>query len=173
MDLSSFLIIIIIFIIFLTIGFMINDTKYKIAYFMCIALLSLSALNVYLSIIYYIELRNAPGVPGVQGTKGPVGAKGNSGKCSFTASCKIENARDKILNIANTMYGIDKNCIDKPTLSNCGNSQDTLDQAMPINSQVNMLEQIAYSTTMAEEDFMSKLNVCLQDSNSCMDPTDF
>jgi hypothetical protein len=71
------------------------------------------------------------------------------------------------------MYGISKLCLDKPTLENCNNNQDTLEQAMPINTQINMLEKIAYSTTMSERDFMTKLNVCLQDSNSCMDPTNF
>jgi len=44
---------------------------------------------------------------------------------------------------------------------------------MPINAQVNMLEKIAYSTTMSQKDFENKLKVCLQDSNNCMDPTDF
>ena len=48
-----------------------------------------------------------------------------------------------------------------------------LEQSIPINKQINMLEKIAYSTKMTEKDFMDKLNVCLQDSNSCMDPTDF
>ena len=70
------------------------------------------------------------------------------------------------------MYDISKECIDKPTLASCKN-QDTLEQAMPINTQINMLEKIAYSTTMSEKDFINKLQVCLQDSNACMDPTDF
>ena len=60
----------------------------------------------------------------------------------------------------------------KQIISSCGD-QDTLEQAMPINAQINMLEKIAYSTTMSEEDFLSKLKVCIQDPNSCMDPTDF
>jgi hypothetical protein len=70
------------------------------------------------------------------------------------------------------MFNIPQACLDKPSLASCGN-QDTLDEAMPVNAQVNMLEQIAYSTTMSEKDFMNKLQVCMQDSNQCMDPTDF
>ena len=52
-------------------------------------------------------------------------------------------------------------------------NQDMLENAMPVNAQVNMLEQIAYSTKMTPEDFKSKLKVCLNDTNQCMDPTDF
>ena len=173
MDISTALIIIIIFLIFFAVGFMINEAKYKVAYYAILVLLFLSALNVYLSIIYYIQLRNEPGLVGVQGNKGPPGIKGSGGKCSFASKCGIDKPRDKILNIANTMYNIKKECLDNPTLSTCDNSQDNLENAIPINAQINMLEKIAYSTTMTETDFLNKLNVCLQDSNSCMDATDF
>ena len=172
MDLSTFLILLIISLLFIAIGFMIPETKYKVAYFMIVCLLGLSILNIYLSIVYYIKLRNDPGIPGDIGQKGPSGIKGAPGKCSFTETCEIKDARTKILNVANTMYKISKTCIDTPTLETCKN-QDTLEQAMPINAQINMLEKIAYGTTMSEPDFMNKLQVCLQDSNSCMDPTDF
>ena len=172
MDLSTFLILLMIVLILISIGFMIPEPKYKISYFMIVCLFGLAVLNIYLSIVYYITLRNDPGLPGGIGVKGPSGVKGTPGKCSFTETCEIKDARGKILNVANTMYDISKDCIDKPTLETCKN-QDTLEQAMPINAQINMLEKIAYSTTMSEKDFLSKLQVCLQDSNSCMDPTDF
>jgi hypothetical protein len=173
MELSTFLILLIIALILISIGFMIPEVKYKIAYFMIICLLGLSVLNIYLSIVYYIKLRNDPGIPGEMGKKGPSGVKGLPGKCSFTETCGIDDPRKKIIDVANTMYSISKMCLDTPTLENCNNNQDTLEQSMPINKQINMLEKIAYSTTMSERDFMTKLNVCLQDSNSCMDPTNF
>jgi len=173
MNLSSLLVILIIFIIFISISFMIQDVKYRVSYYMILALLFLASLNIYLSVVYYIQLRNNPGVQGQIGPKGPKGVQGSSGKCSFSDQCEITDARTKIIGIANQMYNIDAKCLDNPTLSNCSNNQDTLDQARPINAQINMLEKIAYSTTMSETDFISKLNVCLQDSNSCMDPTDF
>ena len=154
---------------------MIPDPTFRVAYYMIIALLFLASLNIYLSVVYYIQLRNTPGIQGQIGNKGPKGVKGNAGKCSFSQKCGIDNTemRGKIINIANEMYNIDTKCLDSPTLNNCRNDQDILDQARPINAQINMLEQIAYSTTMTQDDFMAKLNVCLQDSNSCMDPTDF
>lgn len=173
MELATILIVLIIFIIAFSISFFIQETKYRIAYYMILALLFLSALNVYLSIVYYIQLRNITGIPGAQGEKGPTGVKGAPGKCSFTETCKIDNAREKILNVANTMYNIPVSCLDKPSLESCGKSQDTLEQAIPINTQINMLEKIAFSSTMGEKEFMDKLQVCMQDSNSCMDPTDF
>lgn len=172
MDLSTFLILLIFAVIFISIGFMIPDTKYKIAYYMILMLLFLSVLNIYLSVVYYIQLRNDPGIPGPQGSKGPQGAKGAPGKCSFSEKCGIKDARNVILNTANQMYNIPQGCLDKPSLATC-KDQNTLDEAMPINAQVNMLEKIAYSTTMSQKDFESKLKVCLQDSNDCMDPTDF
>ena len=139
---------------------------------MIICLLGLTVLNVYMSIIYYIQLRNDPGTPGIIGKKGPVGVKGLPGKCSFTETCEIKDARNKIIGVANTMYNIPNTCIDNPNLSNC-KDQDTLEQAIPINQQINMLEKIAYSTNMSEKDFMTKISVCLEDSDACMDPTDF
>jgi hypothetical protein len=172
MDLSTFLILLIFAVIFISIGFMIPETKYKIAYYMILMLLFLSVLNIYLSVVYYIQLRNDAGIPGPQGSKGPSGAKGAPGKCSFTEKCGINNARDIILNTANSMYNIPQPCLDNPNLANC-KDQNTLDEAIPINAQVNMLEKIAYSTTMSQKDFENKLKVCLQDSNQCMDPTDF
>ena len=172
MDLSTLLIILIVFIIFFSISFFIPETKYRIAYYMILALLFLSGLNIYLSIVYYIQLRNTVGIPGTQGDKGPTGVKGAPGKCSFSETCEIKDARNKILNVANTMYNIPVGCLDNPNLTSCG-TQDILDQAMPINAQINMLEQIAFSTKMGEKDFMDKIQVCMQDNTNCMDPTDF
>ena len=173
MDLSTFLILLILALIFISIGFMIPETKYKIAYFMIVMLLGLTILNVYLSIIYYIQLRNDPGIPGPQGAKGPQGARGAPGKCSFSEKCGIQNARKNILDATVEMYpDIPRNCMDNPNLTSCGN-QDILEMAMPVNAQINMLEKIAYSTSMSEKDFLDKIKVCINDSNQCMDPTEF
>ena len=173
-NLTTIFIILIIFIIFFGISFMIQDVKYRICYYMILALLFLASLNIYLSIVYYIQLRNTPGVQGPIGEKGPKGMTGSTGKCSFSQTCGIQEPRTIILTSAHQMYpDIPKNCLDTPTLANCNNNQDTLDQATPINIQVNMLEQIAQGSSMTSKDFTDKINVCLTDSNSCMDSTDF
>ena len=173
MEVSTFLIILIIVLILLSIGFMIEDIKYRVSYFMIVCLFGLVVLNIYLTVVYYIQLRNEPGLPGEMGQKGPTGVRGIPGKCSFTEECEIKEARKKIMEVANKMYEIPIACIDRPTLQTCNNNQDMLEQAMPINTQINMLEEIAYTTTMTEKDFMAKINVCIADSNSCMDATDF
>jgi hypothetical protein len=172
MELTTLLIFLIIFVIFFSISFMIQDMKYRICYYGILVLIGLSILNIYLSIVYYIQLRNTTGVQGKMGPKGLKGSMGTSGSCSFQTDCGIKNARGTILNVANEMYDIDKKCLDNPSLTNC-KTQDILEQAVPINKQINMLEKIAYSSTIGEADFVSKLKVCLQDSNSCTDSTDF
>jgi hypothetical protein len=172
---ATIFIILIIFIIFFGVSFMIQDVKYRVCYYMVLALLFLASLNIYLSIVYYIQLRNTPGVQGPIGPKGPKGMTGSTGKCSFSQTCGIQEPREKIIIPAvKLMYpNIPQNCLDNPSLANCNNDQDILDQARPINAQINMLEQIAQNSSMTENDFNDKIKVCLTDTNSCMDPTDF
>ena len=181
-NLATIFILLIIFIIFFGISFMIQDFKYRVCYYMILALLFLASLNIYLSVVYYIQLRNTPGIQGPIGEKGPKGMTGSTGKCNFSQTCGIQEPRDRIIiPAAVQMYpDIPQNCLDTPTLTNCTKSTDTgtqsqdrLDQAIPINNQINMLEQIAQGSVMTENDFRNKINVCITDSNSCMDPTDF
>ena len=174
-NLATIFIILIIFIIFFGISFMIQDIKYRVCYYMVLALLFLASLNIYLSIVYYIQLRNTPGVQGPIGEKGPKGMTGSTGKCSFSQKCGIQEPRKNIIIPAVVaMYpDIPQNCLDNPNLTNCDNKQDLLDQATPINIQINMLEQIAQNSSMTEKDFRDKVNVCITDTNTCMDPTDF
>ena len=173
--LATIFIILIIFIIFFGVSFMIQDVKYRVCYYMILALLFLASLNIYLSIVYYIQLRNTPGVQGPIGPKGPKGMTGSTGKCSFSQKCGIQEPRKNIIIPAVVaMYpDIPQNCLDNPNLTNCDNKQDLLDQATPINIQINMLEQIAQNSSMTEKDFRDKVNVCITDTNTCMDPTDF
>ena len=174
-NLTTIFILLILFIIFFGISFMIQDFKYRVCYYMVLALLFLASLNIYLSVVYYIQLRNTPGIQGPIGNKGPQGMTGSTGKCNFSQTCGIQAPRQNIIiPAAMTMYpDIPRNCLDTPTLSNCNNDQNILDQAIPVNDQINMLEQIAQSSSMTENDFKEKINVCITDSNSCMDPTDF
>ena len=172
MDVTTLLILIIIFVIIVSISLMINEMKYKIAYYMVIALAALTIMNIYLAITYYISLRDTPGVQGAQGNSGPKGVAGAPGHCTYSDKCGIPDARNLILTTANQMYNIPTTCLDTPSISTCGN-QSTLDQATPINAQINILEQIAYSTTMAQTDFMSKLNLCLQDPQNCTEDVQF
>uniref|UniRef100_A0A6C0HNC2 Uncharacterized protein n=1 Tax=viral metagenome TaxID=1070528 RepID=A0A6C0HNC2_9ZZZZ len=172
MDITTLLILIVIFVIIASIANMIHEMKYKLVFYMVIALASLTIMNIYLAITYYISLRDDPGIQGPQGNVGPQGITGAPGHCTYSDSCGIPDARNLILTTANRMYNIAIPCIDSPSISTCGN-QSTLDQATPINAQINLLEQIAYTTTMAQTDFMSKINLCLQDPQNCSEDVQF
>ena len=173
MEVSTFLILAILFIIIISMSLMIEDSKYRLAFYLVCGLGFLTILNMYLGITYYISLRNDSGIQGPQGEKGPQGVKGPSGECTYSSSCGIPDARTLILNSANKLYGINTQCLDTPTLSNCNNNQALLDQALPIHNTIGMLEQVAYQTTMSRTDFENKLNVCLQDPDNCTQDVNF
>ena len=148
---------------------MIQDIKYRVSYYMVLALLFLAALNIYLSIVYYIQLRNNPGVQGPIGPKGPLGMTGSSGKCNLAQSCSITtDDATEIYNIASEMYDISVACLNNPITTTC-KTQSIVDIAKPISDQIKMLQDIAKTTSMTKTDFLDKVKVCLTDSNSCMD----
>ena len=113
-NLATIFIFLIIFIIFFGISFMIQDFKYRVCYYMILALLFLASLNIYLSIVYYIQLRNTPGIQGPIGEKGPKGMKGSTGKCSFSQTCGIQNPRENVIikSVMQMYPDISKNCLD-------------------------------------------------------------
>jgi hypothetical protein len=166
MDLTTFLIILLLFIIMIVISLFIDNTRDRIAFYCIMGLACLCVINTYSIVVYYIKLRNDPGVQGPPGNKGSKGPKGDPGKCSFSDKCGIEKPREKILDIASEMYDIPKQCLDKPTKKACKDS-DTFEQANIINKQIGVLESIAYKTSMTENDFIKKLKVCLNDPDGC------
>lgn len=166
MDLTTFLIILLLVIIMIVISLFIENTRDRVAFYCIMALACLCIINTYSIIVYYIKLRNDPGIQGPPGNKGAKGPKGDPGKCSFSDKCGIENPRQKILDIASEMYDIPSNCLDKPTLNKCKDN-DTFEQANIINKQIGLLESIAYKTSMSESDFIKKLKVCLNDPDGC------
>jgi len=162
MELSTVLIIILVYLTCITISLFIDEMKLRLAFYMLVALGTLCFLNIYLTITYYIKLRNDPGVAGKQGPKGPKGVRGDPGKCSYSTSCGIPDARGKILNTASTMFEIDKGCLNEPSLKTC-KDKETMDMANPIHDQIDMLEKIAKDTTLSEEDFNKKIRKVLSE----------
>lgn len=106
------------------------------------------------------------GIAGPMGSKGVRGPRGEPGKCTFSNTCGIENAREKIIDIAEDMYEISKSCLENPSIKYCDND-DIVAKAVMVNKQINVLEDMAAKTTMAEKDFMDKLNICLSDPSAC------
>jgi hypothetical protein len=165
-EVSSILIFLVIVFFIITISFFITEPTYKLAYFLLVGLGFLCILNIYLSIFYYIKLRNDEGIPGPVGPKGVRGPAGEPGKCTYSESCGIEKPREKIVEVASKMYEIKKECLNNPTTNNCDN-EDALSQAIQISKQINILEDMAKTTTMAEKDFLEKLEICLDNPEVC------
>lgn len=150
----SILIIIGIFIAFIIISFFIKDTKLQIAYWSVIGLLTLTIINLYMSISYYIKLREDPGKPGSRGPKGDKGPRGDPGKCTFSEKCGISDCEDKILALTDEYYpDISRKCIEDN--KKCSNEE--LHMAKPISKQVKRLVKECKTTSRAESDFLRRI----------------
>lgn len=73
-----------------------EDGNLRTAYYMLFFLLFVSFSNIYLAHVFYIMLRNDPGVKGDQGDPGDKGPLGSDGVCKLTTNCGIANCRGLI-----------------------------------------------------------------------------
>lgn len=154
METVSILILIIIFIIFIVINFFINDAKLKLAYWFIVGLLFLTIMNIYMSIVYYIKLREDPGEPGPRGPKGQKGPLGDIGKCSFSETCGIEKCPEKIYAVANEYYpDINIECLKDN--SKC--SLEEKDRAVPVSNVIKELIDECKKTKRGEDEFIRKI----------------
>ena len=80
------------------IGFSIKDFNFKICYWLSIALILITIINLNMSIGFYIRLRNEEGIPGKRGERGDKGPKGFPGRCELNleAKCGVKNCVSKI-----------------------------------------------------------------------------
>jgi len=167
MNLTTILIIILIYMSLMIIGSFIEERKLKLAYYLIVALGTLCFINLYLTFTYYVRLRNEAGVSGPQGPKGDFGPLGDSGGCSYATKCGIDDSRPMILDAVNAMYQIDKKCLNNPNLDNCAD-KEVMDKAYPLNKQIDLLEKIANESSLSREEFKKKINVCLNDPDGCL-----
>lgn len=93
---TQLIVLLFIFMIFIFVGFMIDDNNLKISYILVVLLIIFTSLNLYMTINYYKKLRNDVGKEGPRGLKGEDGHKGDSGVCVFTEKCGIKNCEEKI-----------------------------------------------------------------------------
>jgi hypothetical protein len=154
MNIISILLIILIFIVFMVINFFITDPKMKLAYWFVVGLLFLTVMNIYMSIIYYIKLREDPGEPGPRGPKGQRGPQGDIGKCTFSETCGIQNCSEKIYGIGSKYYpNINIECLKDTT--KCSNEEK--DKAIPVSNVLKTLISECESTQRSEDDFIRKI----------------
>ena len=160
MDLTTFMILVFIYLIAIVISFYIPDTTEKTYYFVIIALGTLCFLNVYISIYYYIKLRNDVGVPGPRGQRGQAGPRGGKGKCNLAATCTFTpNDADKLLyELAADKFDTSKTCLKEPSLKNCAGGASEVDRIRPVNIQIKMLEDIAKQGVYTKAEFTKKIN---------------
>ena len=130
----------------------------KLAYWLVVALFIFALVNMYTSIVYYIKLREDPGIPRPRGTKGDTGPKGDSGKCTFSDKCGIENCDEKVYDMAHNYYpSISLECLK----DNNRCTTDEIDKAIPVTKQIKLLIDECKTTQRAESDFIRKIRPIL------------
>ena len=73
------------------------DPQLQYIYWLVVFLLFVSVSNIYMTMYYYVKLRNEPGIKGERGNPGEKGQVGSNGVCEINTGCgAIENCRDLI-----------------------------------------------------------------------------
>ena len=134
----------------------IKDDKLTTSYWLIIFLGYLSVFNIYLSVNYYIKLRNEKGTPGGVGPQGDDGPNGYRGTCSLSEQCGIQNCRPQILGIVFDKFSNIplQECI--KDITKCESLSDR-QKAIPINKLVNNLVDECKNSDRSEEEFMKKI----------------
>jgi hypothetical protein len=159
MDITTFLILVTIYLVLIVISMFIEDRQYKIYYFAIVVLGTLCFLNVYLSVIYYIKLRNEPGIPGPRGAPGVKGPRGGKGKCSVGESCAFtkKDASDMLYKIAAEKFDTTEKCLRGPSLKNCQGGVAEVERLQAVSRQIKMLESLAISGKFTRQEFEEKV----------------
>ena len=141
----------------------IKDDNLKTSYWLIIFLGYLSVFNIYLSVNYYIKLRNEKGIPGGIGPHGDAGPKGYRGTCSLSEQCGIHNCRPKIMGlVVDTFPDISKKCIED--ITKC-ESPSLKQRAIPINKLVDNLVDECKNSDRSEDDFMRQIRPRIDNSD--------
>ncbi len=73
------------------------DPQLQYIYWLVVFLLFVSVSNIYMTMYYYIKLRNEPGIKGERGDPGERGQVGSNGVCEINTGCgAIQNCRSLI-----------------------------------------------------------------------------
>jgi hypothetical protein len=159
MDITTFIILVIIIVIAIVISFFIEDKTYKIYYYLILALGFLTFLNCYLGIIYYIKLRNEPGIPGPRGPKGDKGPSGSKGKCVLTDKCGFNQQElDSILySMAAQTFQTNEKCIKSPSLKNCNGGAQEVERLQPVSDKLKHIENLALKGSFTKQELREKI----------------
>ena len=95
-SMSQMIIVGFIIVILFGLDFFFEDRNLKISYRMSVALGLFTLFNVYWTIKFYKDLRNAEGKQGPKGPQGEKGPSGEPGVCTFSSECGIDDAASRI-----------------------------------------------------------------------------
>ena len=159
MDITTFLILVTIYLVLIVISMFIEDKQYKIYYFAIVVLGTLCFLNVYLSVIYYVKLRNEAGIPGPRGAPGAKGAIGGKGKCAVGESCAFtkQDASAMLYKTAAEKFDTTPTCLKAPSLKNCPGGVAEVERLQAVARQIKMLESLAISGKFTRQEFEEKV----------------
>lgn len=160
MDITTFIILTIIIVVAIIISLFIEDKTYKIYYFLVLALGFLTFLNVYLGVIYYIKLRNEPGIPGPRGPKGDKGPTGGKGKCVLTDKCGF-NKKDldiMLYDMAAQVFQTTKDCVKLPSLKTCDGGAKEVERLQPVSNKLQQLEKLALQGNFTKQELQRKIS---------------
>jgi hypothetical protein len=79
------------------------DPNLKIAYWLMLLLVYVSLSNIYLSLYFYLKLRENPGIRGERGDSGEQGSRGSDGVCIVQPECGIVNYNNMIKDLLRTL----------------------------------------------------------------------
>ena len=165
METSTLVIVFIMIAVAIVISMFIEDKTYKIYYFLILALGGLTFLSFYLTIVYYIKLRNEPGIPGPRGPKGEQGPSGAKGKCVLTEKCGFTSKDlDEILyDMAAQTFQTTRECIKAPSLSVCDNGPQEVERLKPVSNRLKSLEELALQGNFTKQELQTKIRNTFND----------
>ncbi len=138
MGFSWTVLLILIFILSLLFSFTIEENTLKICYWLVVFLFGLTIFNIILSVQYYIQLRNDPGIKGPRGPPGRKGPMGLPGVCAIDSDCGKETCGKKIKEAVQEAFPeIETSCLDN--VNECM-SDDQRFLVQVIKKEMNKLE---------------------------------
>ena len=163
LSVNQLVVLLLIFFIFVIIGFMIEDKNLKISYILVVGLALFTGINLFLTIKYYKDLRNKAGEQGPRGLKGEDGPQGDVGVCTFSEKCgmnkkECENIIYKKI-IDDNYYGenITRECLENPTLETCNNDIDLVEKASALKPLVELKIKKCIESRKSKEVMINEL----------------
>lgn len=144
LSVNQLVVLLFIFVVFVIIGFMIEDKNLKISYMLVVGLALFTGINLFLTIKYYKDLRNKAGEQGPRGLKGEDGPQGDPGVCTFSEKCGMnqKECEDAIYKkiIDDNYYGEDitRECLENPTLETCNNDINLVERATALKPLIEL-----------------------------------